>query len=157
MITRDEVAALRLLETHAEHAPWIVETDKRKLGNNWLIASLGNDSDTGIDVQLTTDGLHASECRGYGAKADGDFIAAARNACADGLLDAAEWALNNGYGEQVMLPKVSMHTEEQRSCPTCGVTTPDFMNYSTVHAGDCPAVEGEDTREAQLDERPTNV
>lgn len=103
-ITRDEVFALRALERLAEWGPWRVETDKERFGLNWLIAGFGYDEngDVSYDVYLTTDGLHASECRSNGAKADADLVAALRNA-APALIDAAEWALEHGYGDQLTL------------------------------------------------------
>lgn len=106
-ITRDELLTLRALECLAEWGPWIVETDKEKMGNNWLLAGFGTDDDGAVsyDVFMTTDGLHASECRGNGAKADADLCAALRNSARE-LIDAAEWALENGYGDQLMLPVV---------------------------------------------------
>jgi hypothetical protein len=110
-ITRERIFELRKLERGAEWGPWIVEAGKGFSGDNWLIASFGNDCATNLDVYLTTDHVHASECRSMGAKAEADFLAAIRNAATQ-LLNAAEWALENGYDDQLMIPVKAAEMKE---------------------------------------------
>ena len=50
---------------------WKISDD---LAHGWLAAALRADGETGEDVYVVCDGVHASELRG-GAKEDGEFIA----------------------------------------------------------------------------------
>jgi hypothetical protein len=71
------LARLVELERGAETGPWKVEHGAAFSGDNWLLASFGSDSD--LNVYLTTDRVHASECSGEGALADAQFCAEIRN------------------------------------------------------------------------------
>jgi hypothetical protein len=78
-LTSAEIEELVRLEKRAEWGPWIVVTDPAKIGNDWMIASCGYDGEVAGDVTITTDHLHASECRSEGPTADAEFIVALRN------------------------------------------------------------------------------
>jgi hypothetical protein len=64
------------LASRASTGPWRIDLSKN-VGNNWLVAEFGGDDD-GHSYIVTTDNVHASELEGHGAKADAEFVAAAR-------------------------------------------------------------------------------
>ena len=73
-----ELEDLKKLLAEATNRPWKANTAD-KTGEEWLIASLGNSNEDGLDYIVTTDRVRASELDGD-AKADAALIAAAVNA-----------------------------------------------------------------------------
>lgn len=69
---------LKKLLAEATNRPWKMNTAD-KTGEDWLIASLGNSNEDGLDYIVTTDRVRASELDGD-AKADAALICAAVNA-----------------------------------------------------------------------------
>jgi len=78
---------LKKLLAEATNRPWKANTAD-KTGEDWLIASLGNSNEDGLDYIVTTDRVRASELDGD-AKADAALIVAAVNAL-PGLLAEVE-------------------------------------------------------------------
>lgn len=75
MITDGELDAIEKRANDAQVGPW--KTDNMKnVGENWLVATFGSDSDG--DWIVTTDNLRASQSNGATAKDDAVFVAAAR-------------------------------------------------------------------------------
>lgn len=81
---------LHELDQLAETGPWKVYEGARYDGQDWLIGSFGRDGGTDQDVFLTTDGVHASECRGEGALSDARFCAEVRNLMPQ-IVEALRW------------------------------------------------------------------
>lgn len=74
-ITEGELDAIEKRANEAQVGPW--KTDAMKnVGENWLVATFGQDSDG--DWIVTTDGLRASRSNGATAKDDATFCAHAR-------------------------------------------------------------------------------
>lgn len=88
-ITEEELRTLDAAVKKSEFAPWLVETDKNNIGENWFIASFGNDGEMNSDVYLTTDRLHVSECRSDGPLADATAVALLRRHARALILAAA--------------------------------------------------------------------
>jgi len=56
---------------------WLLENEKEKIGDNWMVCSLGNSGVDGKDYYITTNMVRASQYDGD-SKADGEFIVNAR-------------------------------------------------------------------------------
>jgi len=78
--TLDQIASrLHYISQRATSGPWKAVGDRKYEGEDWLVGSFGVDSQTDLNVVLTTDHVHASECGGEGALADAQFCAEVRN------------------------------------------------------------------------------
>ena len=68
---------LAKLHAQAEYGPWLCVVGE-KAHENWILCSTGAHPVTDEQVYVTTDRLRVSECRGNGAEADAQWIAATR-------------------------------------------------------------------------------
>ena len=112
-LSAEGLAELASLDRYAELGPWIIERSTEFSGKNWLLASMGADHD-GENVYVTTDRLHASECRGNGPTDDAAFIVAARNAMPRLLATLAELkeALERAHFVCAELPEMQRERDE---------------------------------------------
>lgn len=91
---------LQELDGSAEIGPWKAVVAPKYDGENWLLGSFGTDNESDLTVYLTTDGIHASECRGKGALADAEFCAEARNLMPQ-IIAALRWRAVNPASAEV--------------------------------------------------------
>ncbi len=110
---------LEALHKAANRGPWKHERGKHT-GDDWLIASFGEDFDN-ISHQVTTHGTHASECNGE-AGDDAALVAAMRTALPE-LLRLARVGLSVETACAHCRCPVLAHAvddEERRECTVCG-------------------------------------